>query len=96
MLESGEAWLDSVFLSHVEVLSEVLVSAPPVGVDHGHSLVSKLLMGVRVPQIVLVSMSREPPIRCRVAVMLVVLTNVPSPVSNHILFFGFSQEIEHK
>ena len=37
---------DVVLLSHFEVLSEVLVSAPPVGPHHGDFLVSSDLMEV--------------------------------------------------
>ena len=45
--------------SHVEVLSEVLVSAPPVGVDHRNSLVSSNLMEVGVSNVILLSVSWE-------------------------------------
>ena len=96
MIKSGHRWLHVVPFSHVEVLSEYLISAPPVGVDHRDSLVFELLMEVRVSQVILVSMSWEPSIRCRVAVMLVILTDVPSPISDHILFLGFGQKIKHK
>ena len=34
VVEAGHGWLDVVSLSHVEILSKVLVSAPPVRVDH--------------------------------------------------------------
>jgi hypothetical protein len=44
-----------VSLSHIEVLSEVLVSAPPIGPNHTDSLVSSNLMEVRVSNIVLLS-----------------------------------------
>ena len=57
MLESGESWLDSVSLSHLEVLSEVLVSAPPVSVDHGDSLVSSDLMEVGISHIIFLVIS---------------------------------------
>ncbi len=43
-------------LSHVEVLSEVLISAPPVGVDHGGLLVLANLMEVGVSHIVLIKL----------------------------------------
>ena len=46
-------------LSHVEVLSEVLVSAPPVGVDHADSLISSNLMEVGVSNVVLLSIRWE-------------------------------------
>lgn len=59
VVETGEGWLDAVLLSHFEVLSEVLVSAPPVGPDHIESLVSSDLMEVRVPNVVLLSICGE-------------------------------------
>ena len=64
--------------------------------DHRDSLVPELLMGVRIPQIVLVSVSWESPIRRRVTVVLVVFTNVPSPFGNHVLFLRFGQKVEHE
>ena len=60
MVESTHGWLHVVSLSHLEVLTEVLVSAPPVGMDHGHSLVSSDLMEVGVTHIVLLSIDWEP------------------------------------
>lgn len=46
MVESVERRSDAVLLSHFEVLSEVLVTAPPVGPDHVQLLVSPDLMEV--------------------------------------------------
>ena len=53
MVEAGVARSDVVFFAHLEVLAEVLVSAPPVGHHSGCSLVSALLMEVRVSHSVL-------------------------------------------
>ena len=53
MVESAQGWLDIMSLPHFEVLSEVLISTPPILVDHTHSLVSSHLMEVRVSNIVL-------------------------------------------
>lgn len=72
-------------LSHLEVLSEVLVSAPPVGPDHVESLVSSHLMEVRVSHIVLLSVDRESSVSVGSAVCLVCLTESVSPVLNHSL-----------
>ena len=94
MLESGEAWLDSVFLSHVEVLSEVLVSAPPVGVDHADSLVSSNLMEVRVSDIVLLSIGWESSVGVRAIVVLVNLSNMPFPLGNHTFFLLLGEQEE--
>lgn len=83
MVEAREGWLDTVSLSHLEVLSEVLVSAPPVGPDHIQSLVSSNLMEVRVSNIVLLSINRESSVSVGCTVGLVGLTKSVSPVLNH-------------
>ena len=83
-------------LSHLEVLSEVLVSAPPVRVNHTDSLVPLLLMEVRVSNVVLLTVSRQTSIRVRVVVVLIVLTNMPSPLRDHILLLLLGQEVEHE
>ena len=59
MIESRHRWFDVMSLSHIEVLSEALISAPPVGVDHAHSLISPDLMEVRVSNIILLSIDWE-------------------------------------
>jgi len=59
VVEARHGWSDIVLLSHFEVLSEVLVSAPPVGPNHADSLVSPDLMEVRVSHIVLLSVYWE-------------------------------------
>ena len=46
VIESRQRWSDSVLLSHLEVLSEVLISAPPVEPDAVNSLILELLMEV--------------------------------------------------
>ena len=92
MLETREGWLDSILLSHVEVLSEVLVSAPPVGVDHGDSLVSSDLMEVGVSNVVLLSVSWESSVRVRRIVMLVGLADGPLELGNHTFFLLLGQK----
>ena len=57
VVEAADCWSDSVSLSHLEVLSEVLVSAPPVGVNELGLLVSSHLMEVRVSNVVLLPVS---------------------------------------
>ena len=81
-------------LSHVEVLSEVLVSAPPVGMDHADSLISSNLMEVGVSNIVLLSIRWESSIGVWTIVELVVFSNVPSPLIHHIFFLHFSKKVE--
>ena len=92
VLETREGWLDSILLSHLEVLSEVLVSAPPVGVDHRDSLVSSDLMEVGVSNVVLLSISRESSIGVRRIVMLVILSNSPLELSDHTLFLLLGEQ----
>lgn len=74
-------------LSHLEVLSEVLVSAPPVGPDHAQSLVSPDLMEVRVSHVVLLSVYGESAVGVRSTVSLVGLTDSVSPVEDHSFLF---------
>ena len=85
MVETRECWSNTVALSHLEVLSEVLVTAPPVGPDHVQTLVSTDLMEVRVANVVLLSVNRETAISVWGAVCLVDLTKSESPVLNHAL-----------
>ena len=83
VVEASKRWLDTVSLSHFEVFSEVLVSAPPVGPDHVQSLVSSNLMEVRISHIVLLSVNGESSVSVRSAVGLVGLTESVSPVLDH-------------
>ena len=83
-------------LSHVEVLSEVLVSAPPVGVDHADSLIPSNLMEVGVSHVVLLSVRWESSIGVRGIVMLVHLSDVPLPLGDHALLLLLGQEIGHE
>lgn len=96
VIETGHAGLDAVLLSHLEVLAEVLVSAPPVSVDHADSLVTQVLMEVSVSDVVLVAISGETSVRVRRVVMLVVLANVPSPLGNHVLLLLLGEQVEHE
>ena len=91
VVEAADGWPDVVSLSHLEVLSEVLVSAPPVRVDHAHSLVSLHLMEVGVSHVVLLAVRWQTSVRVRVVVVLVVITNMPSPLRHHVLLLLFSQ-----
>ena len=93
MVESTERWSDVVSLSHLEVLSEVLISAPPVGVNHANSLISSDLMEVGVSNIVFLVISRHSSITVRSRVVAVDLSNVPLPLLNHrFLLFLVQQE----
>ena len=50
---------NAVLLSHFEVLTEVLVTTPPIEVDHAESLVSPDLMDVGISEIVLHTVDGE-------------------------------------
>lgn len=85
VVEARQRGTDVVSLSHLEVLSEVLVSAPPVGVDHAESLVSAGLMEVRVSHVVLLAIGGHSSVAVVQTVHLVGLTKSPSPVLHHLL-----------
>lgn len=72
-------------LSHLEVLSEVLVSAPPVSVDHVQLLLSADLMEVGVSHVVLLSVNGESAVVVLGRVHLVDLSNRVAPLLAHSL-----------
>ncbi len=76
-------------LSHLEVLSEVLVSAPPVGPDHVESFVSSDLMEVRISHVILLPVNGEPSVSVGEAVTLVCLSDSVSIVLDHSFLFYF-------
>jgi hypothetical protein len=81
VVETGESRSDSVALSHLEVLSEVLITAPPVGPDHIQALVTAGLMEVGVADVVLLSIDGE----STISVLLAYLTKSVPPVLDHTL-----------
>jgi hypothetical protein len=83
VVEAGERGSDAVALSHLEVLSEVLVAAPPVGPDHIEALVAARLMEVGVAHVVLLSVDREATVSVACAMLLADLTKSVAPVLNH-------------
>ena len=96
VVEAAEGWADIVPLSHLEVLSKVLVSAPPVGVDHADSLISSHLMEVGVSHIVLLAISWKTSVGVRVIIVSIVFTNVPSPLRDHVLLLLFGKKVKHE
>lgn len=82
--------------SHVEVLSEALISAPPIGVDHTDSLISSNLMEIGVSDVILLSVSWHSSIGVRGVVMLVNLSDVPFPLSDHTFFLLFGQKVKNE
>jgi hypothetical protein len=85
-----------VSFSHIEVLSEVLISAPPVGVDHGDSLISSNLMEVGVSDVVLLPISWKSSVGVRGVVVLVDLSDVPFPLSDHAFFLLLGQKVKNE
>ncbi len=55
MIEAGERGSNALALSHLEVLSEFLVAAPPFDPDYIHALVAAGLIIVRVAHVILLS-----------------------------------------
>jgi len=86
VIEAGERGSDAVALSHLEVLSEVLVAAPPVGPDHIQALVAAGLMEVRVAHVILLSVDWEAAVSVTCSVLLADFTKSVAPVLNHAFF----------
>jgi len=86
VVEAGERGSDAVALSHLEVLSEVLVAAPPVGPDHIQALVAAGLMEVRVAHVILLSVDWEAAVSVTCSVLLAHFTKSVAPVLNHAFF----------
>ena len=83
-----------VLLAHLEVLAEVLVTAPPVQVDHIETLVTSDLMEVGVPHIVLDAIDWESSVTVELAVGGIGLTNSVAPVLNHLLLLVLDHNVE--
>src|SRR6202034_3389058 len=84
VIKATESWSDTMSLSHIEILSEVLVSAPPIGPDHRNTFVSSDLMEVRISDIVLLSVYWETSVTVCGTMLSVSLSNLCSPVGNHL------------
>ena len=89
MIKARKRRSDSVFLSHFEVLSEVLISTPPVSPDHAQSLVSPDLVEVGVSNVVLLSVNRESSVSVRSPIHFVYFSQSVSPVLNHSFLLYF-------
>ena len=83
VVEAGESGSDAMALSHLEVLSEVLVAAPPVGPDHAEALVAADLVEVGVAHVVLLSVHGESAVSVGSTVSLVGLAQAVAPVLDH-------------
>ena len=91
VIETTQGRSDVVLLSHFEVFTEVLISAPPVGVDHAKTLASSHLMEVRVADVVLDSVGWESPITVTSTVCLVSLADSVSPMINQLFLLILDQ-----
>jgi len=96
VVESGQSGSDTVSLSHLEVLSEVLVAAPPVGPDHVEALVTADLMEVGVADVVLLAVDGEAAVSVGRAVGLVRLTQSVAPVLDHALLLVLDHDPEEE
>ena len=84
MIEATERWSDAVSLSHFKVLSEVLISAPPVGKDTWELLVLSNLMEVRISHIVFLSIYWESSISMWSIILLINFSNSEIPCINKV------------
>ena len=83
-------------LAHFEVLAEVLVTAPPVEMNHAEALVTTNLMEVGVSNVVLDTIGWESPVTVQIAVSLVVLTNTVAPVFDHSFLLVLHHRVEQE
>ena len=86
--------LDVLLLAHLEVLAEVLVTAPPVHVDHVEALGTANLMEVGISHIVLDTIDWHPSVTIQGAVSLVNLTDSPAPVVAHLLLLILHHDVK--
>ena len=81
-------------LAHLEVFTEVLVTAPPVQMDHAEALVAPNLMKIGVPDVVLDTIGRESSVTIESSVSLVALTDSVTPVIDHSLLLVLDHCVE--
>ena len=80
MIEARKTWSNIVLLSHFEVFAEVLVSAPPVGMDHIETFASLDLMEVGITKVVFDLVSWHSSVTVAHRVRPVCLTDSVPPV----------------
>ena len=93
VVEAAQSWLEVVPLPHLEVLSEVLVSAPPVSMNHTDSLIPSHLMEVGVAHVVFLAVSGESSVGVRVVVVPIGLADGPSPLCHHVLLLLLREQV---
>ena len=96
VVESGQRRTDVVALTHLEVLAEVLVTAPPVGVDHAEALVTPDLMEVRVAHVVLLAVNWEAAVLVGQTVLVVGLADTVAEVLNHLLLLVLDHDVQQE
>lgn len=96
VVKARVGWANVILLAHLEVLAEILISAPPVEMDHVKSLVSANLMEIAIADVVLLSVSRHTSISVGKAMFIVGFSDVPSPVFNHLLFLLLDHNVQQK
>ena len=94
--EATLSGLDVLLLAHLEVLAEVLVTAPPVHMDHVEALGTANLMEVGISHIVLDTIDWHPSVTIQGAVSLVDLTDSPAPVVAHLLLLVLHHDVEEE
>ena len=85
-----------VLFAHLEVLAEVLVTAPPVRMDHVEALVTSDLMEVGISHIVLDTIDGVSSVAMGSIVRWVALANSIAPVLNHPLFLVLNHNPEEE
>ena len=85
-----------VLFAHLEVLAEVLVTAPPVRMDHVETLVASNLMEVGISHIVLDTIDGVSSVAMGSIVRWVALANSIAPVLNHPLFLVLNHNPEEE
>ena len=86
MVKSSKRRSNVILFAHLEVFSKVLVSTPPVSVNHTQTLVTSNLMDVRVANIILFTVSWVASVFGVQLVLAVCLADAVAPVLNHLLF----------
>ena len=94
VIEARKSGFNVVLLTHLEVFAEVLVSAPPVGMDHIEAFASLDLMEVGITKVVLDLVSWHSPVTVAHRVRPVCLTDSVPPVLKHLFLLVLYQDPE--
>ena len=94
VVESRQTGSNVVSLAHFEVFTEVLITAPPVSVDHSKTLVAANLMEVRITNVILFAINWEATVFSSKLVFVVGLTNPVAEVFNQLFFLVLNHNIK--